>query len=412
MIDRNRSDRFALLQFDESGPAASPPVEQCISLPKSTSIVEQPPLHRHVEPYADHVDGEQVLDDVFATIKRYVVAEDHTLRAATLWAIHTWLMDVWTVSPIANITAPDMRCGKTLLLQVLEELVCRPLSTSNITPAAMFRMAHEFHPTLLIDEVDSFLKGNDDARGMLNSGLYKKNAFVVRCVSDDTAPRQFSVWCPKALCGIGSLAATLADRSIALRLRRKLPSESTENLRRSDPRQWSALRSRILRWTTDKRDALRAYVPQAIAGINDRANDCWEPLAAIAEISGARWAEYAKSAALALDEGDDNASSAHIELLRDVAVYVSPRNPKVYSSSLLDWLNGNKARRWMRFNNGNPLRARQLASMLRRFGIEAKPIRIGDRAGRNGYEFSSCEDAFARYFPPDPDATPTVRLAA
>jgi len=99
-----------------------------------------------------------------------------------LWSVHTWLMDIWTVSPIANITAPEMRCGKTLLLKALQELVDRPLPTSSITPAALFRAMNRWQPTLLIDEVDSFLMGNDDARGILNSGLYRKSAFVMQCV--------------------------------------------------------------------------------------------------------------------------------------------------------------------------------------------------------------------------------------
>lgn len=233
----NSSTLYPLFEPNPPTDGTSAPAEQPATQFTALTQQEPPPMHRQVIAATDPVDGEQLLDDMFATMKRYVIAEDATLRAATLWAVHTWLMDVWTVSPIANITAPEMRCGKTLLLQVLEELAYRPMTTSNITPAAMFRAVDACQPTLLMDEVDSFLKGKDDIRGMLNSGLYKKSAFVMRCVGDDNSPRQFSVWCAKALCGIGSMASTLADRSIALRLRRKLPTESTDNLRRSSPEQ-------------------------------------------------------------------------------------------------------------------------------------------------------------------------------
>lgn len=372
----------------------------------------EPPMERQVLPTTDPVDGERLLDDIFATMKRYVIAEDATLRAATLWAVHTWLMDVWTVSPIANITAPEMRCGKTLLLHVLEELAYRPLTTSNITSAAMFRAIDAYQPTLLIDEVDSFLKGNDDVRGMLNSGLYKKNAFVMRCAGDDHAPRQFSVWCAKALCGIGCLTSTLADRSIALRLRRKLPTESTDNLRRSDPQQWSTLRSRILRWTDDQRETLLAHVPEPVSGINPRANDCWEPLLSIAEAAGSRWADYARSAAVVLQECEDDAPSAGIELLQSIRhAFNRSRSSKIYSSSLLQSLT-TLDQRWTRSNQGRPLSAHQLAQMLRLFGIQAKPIRIGGSAGKNGYERAWFDDAFKRYLAPDPDESQTVQLAA
>ena len=396
---------FAQFFAEETAAAEQPTVLHSADL-----VSQRLPLHRQVDPSPDTVDGEKLLDDIFASIRRYVVADDDTLRAAALWSVHTWLMDVWTVSPIANITAPGMRSGKTLLLQVLEELVCRPLPTSNITPAAMFRMAHVFQPTLLIDEVDSFLRGNDDARGMLNSGLYKKGAFVMRCVGE-FEPKPFSVWCPKALCGIGSLASTLADRSIVLRLRRKLPTEVTENLRRSDDTHWSSLRSRIARWAADHRDALSTHVPVAISSINDRANDCWEPLLSIAEIAGSKWNAYARSAAETLQEGEHDVPGMGLQLLQDVRGVLTPSNPKIFSSRLLRCLIS-EHRCWTRFNKGEPLLPQQMAEMLRQFGIRAKPMRIGDRAGPSGYEWSACEDAFARYLQPDPYEISIVPEAA
>jgi hypothetical protein len=42
--------------------------------------------------------------------------------------------------------------------------------------------------------------------------------------------RGFSTFCPKAVAGIGCLADTVADRSIPIRLKRKLPSEKVDYL--------------------------------------------------------------------------------------------------------------------------------------------------------------------------------------
>src|SRR5205807_6503181 len=47
----------------------------------------------------------------------------------------------------------------------------------------------ELQPTLLIDEADTFLQGNDELRGILNSGYSRKTAFVLRASSPNTAPR-------------------------------------------------------------------------------------------------------------------------------------------------------------------------------------------------------------------------------
>ncbi|MBN0430718.1 hypothetical protein JTM52_36020, partial [Pseudomonas aeruginosa] len=94
----------------------------------------------------------------------------------------------------------------------------RPMQVSNIAPAALYRAIELWSPTLLIDEVDAFLAAYDDARGILNAGFTRDSASVIRCVGDDHMPTRFNVWGAKALCGIGKIADTLADRSIPLRL--------------------------------------------------------------------------------------------------------------------------------------------------------------------------------------------------
>src|SRR5947208_1489958 len=75
---------------------------------------------------------------------------------------------------------PERQCGKTTLLTVLSELVNRPVVSSNVSPPALFRAIEELRPTLLIDEADTFLKGNDEFRGILNAGYTRKTAFVLR----------------------------------------------------------------------------------------------------------------------------------------------------------------------------------------------------------------------------------------
>ncbi len=72
-------------------------------------------------------------------LRRYVAADKETIRAAALWSTFTWLIDVVQVAPIANITAPEKRCGKSILLTALGKLAYRPMQVSNIAPAALYR---------------------------------------------------------------------------------------------------------------------------------------------------------------------------------------------------------------------------------------------------------------------------------
>jgi putative DNA primase/helicase len=137
----------------------------------------------------------------------------------------TWFIDVIQVAPLAVITAPEKRCGKSLLLSLFGQLVARPITASNISPAALFRSIDAWNPTLLIDEADAFMKDNEELRGLLNSGHTRDSAYVIRIVGEKFTPTKFNTWGAKALAGIGHVADTLMDRAVILELRRKLPHE-------------------------------------------------------------------------------------------------------------------------------------------------------------------------------------------
>nr|WP_279222709.1 DUF3631 domain-containing protein [Stutzerimonas kunmingensis] len=246
------------------------------------------------------VSGAELLDDLTTIIRRHVIADPATINAAALWIVFTWFIDVVGVAPIANITAPEKRCGKTVMLAVFARLACRPLAASNIATASLFRSLELWTPTLLIDEVDSFLAEHDGARGILNAGFTRDTAFVIRCVGDNHIPTRFNVWGAKALCGIGKLADTLADRSIPLRLRRKLTGERTTKIRHASPATFAELVSKLARFAIDNREDIRTARPAEVEGLNDRANDCWEPLLAVAELAGGNWPRLARIAAATL----------------------------------------------------------------------------------------------------------------
>ena len=116
------------------------------------------------------------------------------VHTVTLWVLFTYLLDAFETSPRLAITAPQKRCGKTTLLSLLYQLSCRPLAAANLTPAVAFRVIEAARPTLLIDETDTFVKENDELRGILNSGHSRATAFVIRCQGEDNQPRCFSTW--------------------------------------------------------------------------------------------------------------------------------------------------------------------------------------------------------------------------
>jgi putative DNA primase/helicase len=116
-------------------------------------------------------------------------------------------------------------------------------------------------PTLLIDETDTFVKENDQLRGVLNSGHSRATAFVIRCQGDGNQPRCFSTWAPIALAGIGKLPTTLADRSIEIKLKRKTTSEPAQRLDCHARSALGEVARKIARWALDNRATVQSAEP-------------------------------------------------------------------------------------------------------------------------------------------------------
>ena len=376
------------------------------SSPKETGSAE---LFPEVKLWPDSVDGATLLHEVAVAIRNHVIADPATIHAAALWVAFTWFIDVVDVAPIANITAPEKRCGKTVMLGVLARLVYRPLAVSNIAPAALFRALELWTPSLMLDEVDAFLAAHEEARGILNAGFTRDTAYVIRCVGDDHMPTRFNVWGAKALCGIGKIADTLADRSIPLRLRRKLPGERTVKIRHADAHHFATLAGKLARFAIDNRDAVRLARPAEIEGLNDRANDCWEPLLKIAEVAGGDWLRLARQSAITLHGLEEEAPSVDAELLNDIRTAFTEKHAlKMFGEDLLAALLADEEAPWATWNRGRPMTRRQLTGRVEGFGVKSKDVRIGVVV-KKGFERNDFEDVWKRYLPATtPAATATT----
>ena len=228
-------------------------------------------LFQPVTPWAAPVDANALLQEIAATLRRFIVCDREIRIAASLWCAFTWIIDHVQVAPIAMITAPEKQCGKSQLLTLIGKLSNRPLVASSITAQSLFRVVEAFSPTLLIDEADSFMRENEDLRGIINSGHTRQSAFAIRCVGDNHEPTRFSTWGAKAISGIGSLPDTIMDRAIIFNLRRKLPGEEVERLRHADRDVFETLAAKLARFAMDAGDAIAAARPAIPDSLSDRA---------------------------------------------------------------------------------------------------------------------------------------------
>lgn len=352
------------------------------------------------EPWGTEINGAELLNEIFFTFKKYVIADHEALWAATAWTCLTWLSDHATVLPMAMISAPEKGCGKTILLSVLEKMACRPLQAGCITPAAIYRSVEHWQPTLLLDEADSFMRENEELRGILNSGHTRNSAFKILTeeIRGERVPVRFSTWGAKAIAGIKleTLNATLTSRSIIIPMRRKKPNEITENFRHADQSQFEIIRSKIFRWTLDNGEEFSAMRPE-LPELSNRDADNWEPLLSIAELAGGEWPAKLRLAALKIVGKAEETPSLDAELLQDIKMaFDACKADRLPTVKLKAELEKDELAPWATYNRGQPMTPRQLAHKLAAYNIQPKAIRVGQIVFK-GYLLSDFSDVFARY---------------
>jgi hypothetical protein len=258
-------------------------------------------------------------------------------------------------------------------------------------------------PTLLVDEADTFLKENDELRGVLNA-RHRKGGVVIRTVGEDHEPRQFSVWAPVAIAMIGRLPDTLHDRSTDCRLRRRKPSERVQSFRSDRTDHLLVLARKMARWTSDNAVTLAAADPD-MGSLQNRVADNWRPLFALADLAGGEWPARVRKIASAADAARAEQSVGAL-LLADCKDAFDEKNvDRLSSEELTVYLIGLEDRPWPEFKHGKALSQAQLARLLGKFEILSGTIRLPDGRTPKGYYLSAFKDAFAAYLPSE-SATP------
>jgi hypothetical protein len=361
------------------------------------------------------VDGLSLASAVADYIRQYVVLSRAQLVACVLWVLHTWTFDAAVTTPYLFVLSAQRQSGKTRLLESLETLAARPLRTSGLSEAALFRVIEAERPTLMIDEADAIFgttsERTEPIRGALNSGNREGGA-IVRCVPPNWEVKRFSTYCPKAIAGIdkGSFPDTILDRSIVVRMRRRASNEAVEPFRERQARQQAEpLQAVAASWAEQIVEGLRSAEPKIPDGLSDRAADAWEPLFAIADLIGAEWPVEARQAAVGLhcaqQRMDDSLQLVLLAAIRNV--FDAERTDRMPSEKLCERLNGLPDVPWSAWSGrGAPgIRTGTLAKLLRPFEIVPTSIRLTNANGpgstAKGYMREWFEDTWRRHLPND-----------
>ena len=357
-----------------------------------------------LQPAENPIQGQQLATTINDLYQAHIKAGEHDYSAITLWTFLTYCYDEFDILTKLLLKSPQKRCGKSTLLEMLEALVYKGKLASGISSASIYRAVDMYKPCLLLDEADAYMKQDENMRGIVNAGHKRRSAHIVRCEGDPIETKDFSLWSPMAISGIGKQAGTIMDRSIVINMRRKLPGEIVHKIPRRFYENNRVLRKQLLRWSQDNKEALHVANPPMPHSDNDRATDNWHPLFCIAEVIGGDWPQKAlcafeEAAGLVTDE--DNA----IMLLEDLQKLFSS-NDRLHSGEIISKLVEMEDRPWSEFiHNTYPISKNRLAEMLKEFDIRPKQMKFNG-VNLRGYKKQFFAETFARYLPPPETATP------
>jgi hypothetical protein len=365
---------------------------------------EQPAANTHimakdVDPWPENVNLAEVLDEGVASLQKYVHLNEAAACTVLLWAAHTFVHGMVSVSPRLGIQSPEKGCGKTTLMEAVALMVPKPVTASSISTASVFRLIESIKPTLLLDEADQLFRSeNADLLAVLNSSHRKASAYVIRTVEispGNFQPTLFSTFAPVVFAGISELPPTLQDRSLIIRLERALPGEVRIHLEDGYAQDLTDVGRKLARWAEDVTKLTRQDLSN-IDGLHNRAGDNWQPLLAIADLAGGAWPENALRAAKQAVVASMDEQGIIVQLLHDIKDAFGERD-KMRSAEIVSDLVSLEDGPYGELRRGKPINQNWLAKQLK--GIirgNSHTIRIEQKTPK-GYERHQFESAWKRY---------------
>ncbi len=350
------------------------------------------------DPWPEPVHGADLLDEVTDTFKSFLSLPNQAAEVMALWAVGTHVFDAAETFPRLVFWSPLPECGKTTALSLLTNISHRGVMASNMSSAVIFRLIEAERPALFLDEADTYIDIDDGYVGLLNSGHTRSSASFWRCDPKSYKPQKFSTWAPLAIAKIGPVRSdALRSRSIEIKMQRARRDEDLQQFRESREKAIiHKLARKAARWAQDHLLTLREVEPNLPDVLANRARDNWHLLISIADAAGGHWPETARKAAVTFSSGAAERSQKEYLLAAIAAVF------RDHTERDWDRISSDELCKAVRKVDDQleGLEPRELARLLKPFGIAPRTIRIGDKTPK-GYRRNDFDDVFARYPPPD-----------
>ena len=154
-------------------------------------------------PWDGPVKGEELIEDIYKLLGEFMWMASAARMTIAFWLLASYAFKAFRKFPYLRIKSPDKNCGKSTLVDGLNQLVFNPILATDVTPAAMYRMTEDFQPTILFDEFDN-PEQLKDLKQLLNAG-YDAGRFAVRFNNEKGKNERFLTYRPKVLASIQRL---------------------------------------------------------------------------------------------------------------------------------------------------------------------------------------------------------------
>lgn len=339
-----------------------------------------------------------------------------TVAMLACWSLLTYLSPGLAAVPYVSVSGP-MGSGKSRILELLQQVVFRPLLTSSTSEAAIFRSLHAFGHTALLDEAERLR--DPEMQGLLANLLagYKRGGCASRCEQTgdgQIAMRHFSVFGCKVFAAINEVPPTLASRCIAVPMFRSPKGSIKPRLRvEVDAALWQRLRDALHILAMEHGSEWLALPSRqdVVPEMSGRNFEIWQPLLGLAawfEDRGARGLLdlLRRHALLLIEQGREAATPPDDEVLmqalaRAVGSGIAPTAGELLAT-VAD-VEPSLFRNWT---------ARGVAAHLKRYGILSKKTNGRKFFAPSPADLLRVQQSYGIDLDlpqPDPDPTPDQR---
>ena len=363
-----------------------------------------------------------VLDDVVTILKKVIAAAGTHFDTMALWTAHTHILQRRELgirhSPRLPFQSQFEDSGKTTALTATLCASARPMPTSSLTGASMFREMDAHHWTIGWDEADGAFHRHTQPEmvAIFNAGHSRKFARTHRQAQrpdGQFVTQTFDVFAPLALAMLKEFPSrAMQSRCIVLPMKRASAEEAArlEELGEEYEAALEECGRKLARWGADL--ATLPQISKKDTGLINRIWLNWRPLLQIARLAGGTWPARALAAACAdmarvKGERDDSVDLALLDVLWRVFAASNSTPRRMHTCDLVrEMLNLDEGRWRTAGKGGREIDEYYLREGLRKLlpteglysEIKSRRWRANPKSNQQyGYHELHLADAFSRY---------------